>query len=363
MKKAETQSGKRLLDVLDLHWYPEAYGDNRITNSGANSANDKAARLQAPRTLWDSNYGYSASNPAVGENSWMHNGSRNTYRLFQNFKASINKYYPGTKLSFTEFTYGGENDITGGIAISDVLGIFGKYGVYFAAFWPGNDDTHYVQAAYRIYRNYDGLKSTFGDASTPAYTSDSVNTSIYSSVKTGTNEIHLIAINKNLSGSITANITVQHNKSVLSGNAWVLDNSGTQIKNTGSIAAIQDNSFTYTMPAGSVSHIVLQTSASVSVGRINVNPPAVFRLDAYPNPFNLSCKIEYGLPNNSQTYSMEIIDVLGRIIKSYKQLSKNGYVVWNGTNEKNQVVASGVYNVLLKGDGQRQFIKRIVLLK
>jgi hypothetical protein len=355
MKKAGTVGGKRLLDVLDVHWYPEARGDNRITETWANTTTDKTARLQAPRSLWDSHY---------TEKSWITSSGFSEYLpLIPKIQASINKYYPGTKLSFTEFTYGGENDITGAIAISDVLGIFGKYGVYFATFWPGNDNTDYVQSAYRIFRNYDDQKSTFGDISTAAYTSDSVNTSIYSSVKTGANEIHLIAINKNLSSSKTANFEVLHNKSVLSGNIWVLDNSGTQINNTGSIASIQDNSFSYTMPAGSVSHIVLQTSASVGVERTNSNLPAAFRMDVYPNPFNLSCRIEYSLPDNSQTYSMDIIDILGRLIKSYKQLSKNGYVEWNGANENNQVVASGAYSILLRGDNRRQLIKRIVLLK
>jgi len=363
MRKAETTYGKRLLDVLDVHWYPEAYGDSRITETGANTANDNAARLQAPRSLWDPAYGYSATNPAVGENSWIANYYSSFLPLIPKLQASINKYYPGTKLAITEFTYGGENDITGSIATSDVLGIFGKYGVYLATFWPGNSNTSYVQSVYRIFRNYDGQKSTFGDASTPAYTSDSIGTSIYSSIKTNANEIHLMAINKNLSSSRTANFAIQYDKSVLSGNIWVLDNSGTEINNAGSIASIQDNSFSYTMPAGSVSHIVLQTSPFVSVDRTDLNSPAAFRLDAYPNPFNLSCKIEYSLPDNSHTYNMVIIDIMGRVIKTYRQLSKNGYIVWNGTNENNQAAASGVYCVLLKGNSHRPLSKRIVLLK
>ena len=363
MKKAETIYGKRLLDVLDLHWYPEAYGDSRISDANANSANDKAARLQTPRTLWDSHYGYSASNPAVGENSWISQYFQAYLPLIPKLIASINKYYPGTKLAFTEFTYGGESDITGGIATADVLGIFGKYGVYFASFWPGNSNTSYVQAAYRIFRNYDGAISTFGDASTPARTSDSVNTSIYSSVKTGTNEIHLIAINKNLNSSKTANFTIQHNKSVLSGNAWILDNSGTQIRNAGSIASIQNNTFSYTLPAGSVCHFVLETSINVRVDKANSNVPSVFKLDAFPNPFNISCTIEYALPENSGTYRMEIIDVMGRLIRTYGLLSGNGSILWNGTNENNQVVGSGVYCVFVKGENLRSLSKRIVLVK
>jgi len=354
MKKAETTYGKRLLDVLDVHWYPEARGDNRISDASANSANDKAARLQAPRTLWDSRY---------KENSWIAQSYPAYLPLIPKLTASINKYYPGTKLAFTEFTYGGENDITGGIATTDALGIFGKYGLYFATFWPGNSTTSYVQSAYRIYRNYDGLKSTFGDLSMPSTTSDSVNTSIYSSIKSGTNEIHVIAINKNLTGSITANFTIQHNKSVLSGNVWVLDNSSTQIRNAGSIASIQNNTFSYTLPAGSVCHFVLETSINVGVDQANSNAPSVFKLDAYPNPFNLSCRIEYTLPDNSGSYRLEIIDVMGRLIRTYGQLSRNGSILWNGTNENNQVVGSGVYCVFVKGENLRSLSKRIVLVK
>jgi len=354
MKKAETTYGRRLLDVLDLHWYPEAKGDVRITGTDANSANDKLARLQAPRTLWDSHY---------TENSWIAQSFRSYLPLIPKCLASINQYYPGTKLAFTEFTYGGENDITGGIATADVLGIFGKYGVYLATFWPGNSSTSYVQSAYRIYRNYDGSKSTFGDVSTPASTSDSVNTSIYSSVKTGANEIHLIAINKNLTSSTTANFTIQHNKTVLSGNVWVLDNSSDQIWNAGSIASIQNNSFSYTLPAGSVCHLVLQTSINVNVDQTSSNSPSLFNLKAYPNPFNLSCRIEYTLPNNSGRYRMEIIDVMGRLIKSYAPLSGNGSIAWNGTNENNQVVSSGVYCVIVKGDGRLAVSTRIVMIK
>jgi hypothetical protein len=112
-----------------------------------------------------------------------------------------------------------------------------------------------------------------------------------------------------------------------------------------------------------VCHIVLQTSVSVNVDQANSNVPSVFKLDAYPNPFNLSCKIEYALPDNSGTYRMEIIDVMGRVIKTYRKLSRIGYILWDGTNENYQVVASGVYCVIVHRDGHRFVSKRIVLMK
>ena len=43
--------------------------------------------------------------------------------------------YPGTKLSFSEYDYGGGGDISGGIAQADVLGIFGAQGVFAATQW------------------------------------------------------------------------------------------------------------------------------------------------------------------------------------------------------------------------------------
>ena len=56
MHEAQRQSGRRLLDVLDLHWYPQAQGGGvRITEDDARTE-VAAARVQAPRSLWDPSY-------------------------------------------------------------------------------------------------------------------------------------------------------------------------------------------------------------------------------------------------------------------------------------------------------------------
>ena len=52
MKELETKHKKRLVHVLDVHWYPEARGTKRITEKDT-SPKTVAARLQAPRSLWD----------------------------------------------------------------------------------------------------------------------------------------------------------------------------------------------------------------------------------------------------------------------------------------------------------------------
>ena len=48
--------GKRLLDVLDVHWYPEAQGGGERVSTQDNKPAVVAARLQAPRSLWDPSY-------------------------------------------------------------------------------------------------------------------------------------------------------------------------------------------------------------------------------------------------------------------------------------------------------------------
>ena len=351
MKQAEISSGKRLLDVLDIHWYPEAYGDNRITDPNANTNADKLARVQAPRTLWDSNY---------QENSWIAQWFGSYLPLIPRLKESIDEFYPGTKLAFTEFTYGGENDITGAIAMSDVLGIFGKHDVYLGTYWQLNSPSNYISAAYKIYRNYDGNNSTFGNYSLPSLTSDSVSTSIYGSLNDSGSEIHLVVSNKKLNESVNGNFSISLQHKIQSGSVWKLDNSSSDISEIAPVSNINNNSFTYTLPAGSVCHFVLQTGI-VNVADENHSLQNYY-LTAYPNPFNPSCRIDYNVPLNSQSH-LDIYSVNGELVKRYNELSGSGSVSWNGSNENGQKISSGTYCAVLINNSGIISTKKLMFLK
>lgn len=173
MKQAEQQSGKRLLDVLDLHWYPEAQGGGkRITEADASPEVAKA-RMQATRSLWD---------PTYVEKSWIAQSLGNKpIALLPRIKEKIARNYPGTKLAFTEYTYGGAADISGAIAETDALGIFGREGVFAAAYWPVQGDSSFVHAAFDVYRDYDGQGASFGDVALPAESSAPAEVSVYAS--------------------------------------------------------------------------------------------------------------------------------------------------------------------------------------
>src|SRR4030095_1733755 len=77
-------------------------------------------------------------------------------------------YYPGTQAGITEYNWGAENHINGATAQADILGIFGREGLDLAARWTTPATTTPTFKAMKMYRNYDGNRSTFGDTSVPA---------------------------------------------------------------------------------------------------------------------------------------------------------------------------------------------------
>ena len=56
-------------------------------------------------------------------------------RLIPWLQEKIAARYPGTKLAMTEYDFGGGDHISGGLAQADVLGVFGREGVYLANYW------------------------------------------------------------------------------------------------------------------------------------------------------------------------------------------------------------------------------------
>lgn len=250
MKAAGDASGMRLLDVLDLHWYSEARGDLRVTDGSADSLKDKNARMQAPRTLWDPDY---------QEDSWIAQWNMAELPLIPHIQDSIDAQYPGTKMAFTEYGFGGGDDITGAIAEADVLGIFGKYGVYAANSWILNDEETYLASAYRLYRNYDGENSTFGDTSVTATMSDKENSSIYTSVDSETGLLHVIVLNKNMNESINGVFTIDSTTLYQSGKTYVLNADSVEIQDKGEVE-VTNNQLNYDIPALSAYHFVFSTA-------------------------------------------------------------------------------------------------------
>ncbi|WP_128546139.1 glycoside hydrolase family 44 protein [Larkinella soli] len=250
MREYEQQTGTRLLDVLDVHWYPQNNNDGVSPMSTSLDRATNAARLAMTRSLWD---------PSYIENTWIGNDPFKVQQFLPflpKMKQHIDQYYPGTKLAITEYSYMGGGHAAGGIAQADALGIFGRYGVYLATYWGGVTD--YIKAGFDLYRNYDGQGGRFGDTAVEATTDNTGTTSVYSAIHgSDDSKLHLIALNKSQDGPVTATFTVSGNRSYKSARVWGFDNSGTALKPLPNVRKIDNNTFEYTIPTLTACHFVL----------------------------------------------------------------------------------------------------------
>jgi mannan endo-1,4-beta-mannosidase len=279
MRKASEQAGRRLLDVLDIHWYSEAEGDHRVNDTTATTAVDRKARMESPRSLWDSAYVETSwiskwATPRQPVVDWG-NPTPGPVNLLPRIFASIAAYYPGTRLSITEFNYGGNGDVSGGIATADFLGVIGRLGVYAASWWELADGPAYTASAYRLFRNYDGAKSAFGTVATRATASDRDNASVYASYNPGGNEVHLIVLNKSQTGAIKGVFHVTSPVALAQGRAWGFDGSATALKEKTAVGAVTGNAFNYTLPPLTAWHFVIKTASALpaAVRSVTLAPP------------------------------------------------------------------------------------------
>jgi hypothetical protein len=93
-----------------------------------------------------------------------------------------------------------------------------------------------------------------------------------------------------------------------------------------------------------------------------------YSLDNHPNPFNPSTTINFSISKESNV-ELTIFNIKGQKVKQLVSNSANQFsagqhsVVWNGTDENNQPVSSGVYFYKMKLDGKNEAVKKCLLLK
>jgi hypothetical protein len=161
----ESARGTRLLDVLDVHWYPEVrHGESAVTNDDV-SRDVADLRMAAPRSLYDADY----VEPSWITRDWLED---EPIVLLPRLHASISAHYPGTRLAITEWHYGGGSDVSGAVAAADALGAFSRHRVAVATLWPlTNLERHdAVVGAFRMYRD---ATLRFGATSLPVVSDDS----------------------------------------------------------------------------------------------------------------------------------------------------------------------------------------------
>jgi hypothetical protein len=242
-----TNTHQRLLDVFTLHCYPQG---GEFTSDV--SASMQLSRNRSTRQLWDTNY---------VDASWIgQQPANNILMLIPRMKNWVASYYPGTRTGITEYNWGGEGNINGATAQADILGIFGREGLDLATRWTAVATTDIVHQAMKMYRNYDGNKSTFGDTSVSAAGPNPDTLSAFAALRSSDNALTLMVINKQLTTSATATVAITNRLLSGAGQVWQLTSANAinrlaDIHFTGAV-------FTNTVPAQSIALFVLPFGTS-----------------------------------------------------------------------------------------------------
>jgi Glycoside hydrolase family 44 len=248
---AEQTAGRRLVDVMDVHYYSEAQDTNghRVTDGYTDSA-AVAARVQAARSLYD---------PSYKETSWITQWDTNGggIDLVHRIQAKIDANNPGMQVGITEYNLGGGNHISGAIAEAEALGAFGKTKVFAATYWQLDSSASYAVGALKMYRDFDGAGGQFGDTSVEAATSNLNQSAIFASVDSADpSKITLIAINRTGS-ALPAHFNLSQLGPLLDGKWYQLTSAGADPSYAGAIAFGSGNSFDLSLPAYSVNTLAL----------------------------------------------------------------------------------------------------------
>jgi len=248
--------GVRLVDYLDIHYYPQSGN----VYSSDESAATAALRLRSLKSLYD---------PSYVDESWI----GLPVNLVPRMKSWIAAHSPGTQLAITEYNFGdADNGISSALAQAEALAIFGREGVDAANRWVAPGTNTLVEDAFRLYLDYDGAGAKVTGESVRARSSnvDAVGTYAVRG-PAGSGLIYMLLFNKDTSVRSTS-VAVAGG---LVGSVTLYGFDGaSRLSALGSLSQT-GGTFTVEMPA---------RSARLAVGRMCLTaPPAVPEMYVWKN--------------------------------------------------------------------------------
>ncbi|HYC61735.1 MAG TPA: glycoside hydrolase family 44 protein [Thermoanaerobaculia bacterium] len=266
----EQANGIRIMDVLALHFYPQS---GEFSNDISEA--QQLRRNRSTRALWD---------PAYVDESWISCCEGGIVKLIPRLRQWADDNYPGTQIAITEYNWGAESHINGGTAQADILGIFGREGLDMATRWTTPTATSHAYKAFKMYRNYDGNQSRFGNVSVSATGPNPDNVSAFAAHRTADDQLTVMIIAKVLTGTTPVTVNLANFPASGAAQRWQLDsaNAITQLANV----ALSGSSLSLTVPAQSITLLVIPgitlsaptgvvaTATTTSTATINWSPVA-----------------------------------------------------------------------------------------
>jgi hypothetical protein len=184
-KQYYDSTGVRLVDYLDLHYYPQSQG---VTLSDDESPATQALRLRSLKSLYD---------PAYVDESWIGTTgySAGIVRLLPRLRDWIAARFPGTRIAITEYSWGGDGGTSSTLAQAEALAIFAREGVDLATRWVAPADGSRIEDAFSLYLSYDGAGGRVQGQSVRASSTNVDQVGAYA-IASPSNLLYLLLFNK-----------------------------------------------------------------------------------------------------------------------------------------------------------------------
>jgi len=339
-------TGVRLLDVLDIHYYP--------------SSKNEADIVQYHRVFFDKTYIYPEANGVKKVNGGWDNTITKEY-IFERCNEWLVKYIGtnhGVTFGVSECGLALDNPNITAVWYASTLGEFMNHNVEVFTPWDWKKGMWEVIHLYSRYNKETHIES---------FSSLEQTVSAYSTINTAIDSMTVMLVNRSLTETkkTTVNLT---NFSVTNGsyNSLMLNSlPGTEtfVSHTtnalkAGTVAVSNNSFTISLPPLSVTAVILSGTGSPT-SFIKSEKADKTKLDIYPNPTSLSSVIEFSITKPSKV-KIEICSEKGELVK----VIQNEYNTYGTYQYKlnTSSLPNGVYFIRLINSTD-VIIKKLIIMK
>lgn len=330
----QTASGVRLLDVLDLHFYP--------------GESNNADIVQAHRVYFDTTYVYPGANgvKTTAVSGW--DNSITNENIFGRCNQWLEQYVGANHqvgLSVSEYGAVHNDANVTSVSYGSILGTFADNGVELFSPWTWHTGMWETMHLYSRYAQTTRVIST---------SSEEQNVSAYSSINISEDSMTVILVNRHLTDQKNVQVNIDHfNLADGQYSTKQLDNlpanetfvSHANNALTSGTVNVSSNTFTVDLPALSTTAVILKKEVITS----NISETAGdMQINMYPNPVkdgNIFIDVSQ---EKLDDLTVEIFNTLGQVIYSKKYNGKNLFSIEIPSNQ----FSAGTYAVSLKSDGR-----------
>lgn len=314
-------SGIRLLDVLDIHWYP--------------SVSDNAQILQMHRIFYDEEYVYPGANGVKTLSGGWNNNQTKEF-IFKRINGWLDTHLGeghGVTLGLTESGINSDDPNINSVLYASMLGTFANNGVEVFSPWTWKTGMWETLHLFSRYAKNTSVKS---ESSTETIVS------AYSTINSSSDSMTVILVNRDLKNARDVSINID-NFPIADGSYSTLELSALPSSETfkshannalkSSSVGVAQNSFTINLPPVSTTAVILKADRTGLTDLVEPNSDKQ-NLRLYPNPASgrVTLSIELDKPVVSTVY---VLNQSGKVVDRF---------VWENSGVHSSIIDTEKYS-------------------